>query len=410
MPAYHYIALPTQGKEQKGVIEAENERHARQLLRESALFPLKVHLVKEGHHKKNDFSRWLSLSAFSFFNHQLLSMILRQLATLLSAGLPVETALLAIAEQTERAKEKGIVFAMRSKVVEGYALSEALLDHPHLFPPLLHATVAAGEKTGRLDSVLLRLADYTEQQWHMRKRLVSALIYPAMVLCSAFFIVGFLLAYIVPKMVSVYTNLHQDLPFLTKMLIALSGFAQATGIYFLLFFVLSVVACRRAISRVPALKLRVHRWLLKLPLLGKLLRATDTARFSRTLSILSVSGVPVVEAMQVATALITMVPIRLAVQEAVSQVQGGVSISRALKQTGYFSPMSVHMMSSGEASGQLESMLDRVAQNQETDVAQFIDISLRLFEPMMIILMGGMVLFIVLAVLLPIFQWNQFVM
>lgn len=406
MPAYHYTVINLAGQSQKGVIEAENEKQARQLLRKKSLIPLKIQLA----HKKKSTGQ---SSLFARFKQQKLStndlaLITRQFATLLSAGLPIEECLSAVAEQSEKSHLKALLLSIRSKVVEGHSLAAAMREHGDSFTALYCATVAAGEKTGHLDTVLLRLADYTEQQAAMRQKLKTALIYPAMIVLVAVTIVGFLLEYVVPKMVAVYGNMNQALPMLTTILIAVSAFVKSYGLYVLLIAAAGGFFWFRALKKSQALREKTHVFMLKLPLIGYAMKTADTARFARTLSILTASGVQAVEAMGISAKLISTLPIRYAVEEAVNRVREGTSIHIALKQTGYFSPMSVHMISSGEASGELENMLSRVALHQEAEITRMIDVILALFEPAIILVMGAVVLFIVLAVLLPIFNLNQF--
>lgn len=409
MPAYNYIAVNTASKEQKGVIEAESEKHARQLLRDKTLMPIRVTAAQSKkvagkENKPSLFSRKQSLSA------QELALITRQFATLLSAGLPIEECLLAVGEQADKQRVKSLVLSIRAKVTEGHALAQALKDHPQAFTQLYCATVAAGEKTGHLDKVLLRLAEYTEQQWNMQQKLKSALIYPSMIILVAFGIVGFLLEFVVPKMVATYSHMKQELPAMTHMLIKTSEIMKTYGIYFLITIIIAIFFWRRALQKSALLREKVHHVLLRLPLIGYSIKSANTARFARTLSILSSSGVPVLEAMIIAAQLITTIPIKKAVDVAVTKVREGATIHLTLKATGYFSPMSIHMISSGEASGQLENMLERVAINQENEIVRMIEVMLALFEPAIILVMGAVVLFIVLAVLLPIFNMNQIAM
>lgn len=407
MPAYHYVAINPAGQEKKGVIEAETEKHARQIIRQKSLVPITLHAANRSKQKlRNNQFTWLKRDRG--LNAKDLALITRQFATLLSAGLPIEEALHAVAEQTQKAHIKGLILSVRGKVVEGHTLAAALQEHPDAFSSLYCATIAAGEKTGHLDKVLLRLADYTEQQWHMRQKLQTALIYPAMIILVAVGIVGFLLEFVVPKMVGVYSHLHQELPALTQILIATSQGIKTYGLYVILFIVVSVFFWRRALKKSAALRATAHGYLLRLPLLGYAAKTSDTARFARTLSILSASGVPVLEAMRIAAQLITTIPIRKAVEEAVHRVREGMTIHLALKHAQFFPPMTIHMIASGEASGQLEAMLERVAHQQEDEILRLIEVALALFEPAIILLMGAVVLFIVLAVLLPIFQLNQF--
>lgn len=408
MAAYHYVAVNSVGKEQKGVIEAETEKHARQLLRDKSLIPVNIKptQVKKTLGKENKFLQLFKKK--SGLNSKELAMFTRQFATLLSAGLPVEESLQAVAEQSEKARVKGLILSVRGKVVEGHALATAMREFPEAFSALFCATVAAGEKSGHLDKVLMRLADYTEQQWNMNQKLKTAMIYPVMIVLVAVGIVGFLLEYVVPKMVTVYGHLNQELPLMTTVLIGISDFIKAYGLILALAIIVGVVLWRRALKKSVQLREKTHLFLLRLPLMGNAIRIANTARFSRTLSILSAAGVPVLEAMTISSQLITTIPIRKAVEEAVHRVREGAAINLALKQTTYFPPMAVHMIASGEASGQLESMLERVAQNQEGEISRLIEVALALFEPAIILVMGTVVLFIVLAVLLPIFNLNQF--
>jgi general secretion pathway protein F len=407
MPAYHYHAVDAAGHKKKGVIEADNEKLARQLLRNKSLFPISLRSMHD--RKPVSTKNWLAIFKKSRrLTHKEIALFTRQFATLLSAGMPIDQSLAAVGEQTERPHVKGVILAIHAKVVEGHSLSSALREHPEAFSPLFCATIAAGEKSGHLDKVLLRLADYTEQQWNLQQKLRTALIYPVMIVLVAFGIVGFLLEYVVPKMIAVYAHLNQALPLLTEILIGLSDIVKSVGLYGLLAIIISIYVWRRALKSNAKLRESTHRFMLRLPLIGHAIKTANTARFSRTLSILSTSGVSVLEAMRISAQLITAIPIRKAVEEAVLRVREGAAIHQTLKQTTYFSPMSVHMLASGEASGQLETMLERIALNQENEIIRLIDVSLALFEPAIILIMGAIVLFIVLAVLLPIFQLNQF--
>lgn len=409
MPAFHYIALDQAGREQKGVMEAENEKHARVLMRAKALLPVKLEQTQEKKltTKPTGFSLF-SLRKKPSLTAKELALITRQLATLLAAGLPVESALLAVSEQADKGMVKGILLSVRAKVTEGHTLANALSDHPKAFSALYCATVAAGEKSGHLDTVLLRLADYTEEQWKLSQKLKTALIYPAMIILVAIGIVGFLLEYVVPKMVTVYGHLNQSLPIITEILIAVSNGVKNEGLIVLLLLFAGLVAFRTWLKKSVDARLRWHHLLLRLPFIGFLLKTADTARFARTLSILSASGVSVLEAMTIASQLVKSLPIKAAIDQAIRKVREGAAIYLALKATHFFSPMSVHMVASGEASGQLEPMLERVARMQEEEVNRLIEVSLALFEPAVIFMMGAVVLFIVLAVLLPIFQLNDF--
>jgi general secretion pathway protein F len=404
MPAFHYVAVNQMGREQKGVIEAENEKQARRFLRDKTLIPLRIRPASE---KKS--STQGSFKTFgSSLNSKELALFTRQFATLLTAGLPIEEALFAVSEQTEKARMKGLILSVRGKVVEGHSLAHALGEHPTSFSALFCATIAAGEKSGHLDKVLLRLADYTEQQANLAQKLRTALIYPTMIVLVAVGIVGFLLEYVVPKMVAVYGRFNQNLPTMTQVLIATSNFIKNDGLYIVMGLVACILVFRRALKKNEKFREKTHLFLLRMPFTRYAIKTSNTARFARTLSILSASGVPVLEAMTISAQLITNIPVRKSIEGAVSHVREGKAIHLSLKQTGYFSPMSVHMIASGESSGQLEGMLDRSAHHQEEEITRLIDVSLALFEPAIILIMGAIVLFIVLAVLLPIFEVNQF--
>ncbi len=404
MAAFNYTALNTEGREQHGVMEGDSARQIRQKLRDQGLTPIEVMPVSEASQTK--------VGRFTFQRRQKirvtdLAMITRQMATLLSAGIPLEEALHGVAEQTEKNKVKGILIGVRAKVLEGHTLAFGLSEFPHAFSPLYRATIAAGEQSGHLDVVLNRLADYTEQQHEMQQKIQQALIYPSIMTVVSTLIVVFLLIYVVPKMISVFSTAHMVLPASTRALIAISHGLHIYGIYMLLGVAAIIFAFFRAMRRLP-FKVRVHRILLKLPMLGKTIKSVNTARFARTLGILMAASVPVLEAMRISSDLVTSIPIQEAISEATLKVREGANINRALKQTAYFPAMSLHLIASGEASGSLEAMLERAALNQEREVQGLIENILRLFEPALILIMGSIVLYIVMAVMLPVFSIDQY--
>ena len=404
MSLFNYAAIDSKGKKSKGIIEAENTKHARELLRQKKLIPLKLSLVKNG----NTFSFSEKSKQKPGLNTKELALITRQLATLISAGLPLEEVITAVAEQTEKPRAKSLMLAVRARVVEGHSFAAALHEFPHAFSSLYCATIAAGEKSGHLDKILMRLADYIEQQYQTRQKVLHALIYPIMMVLVAIGIVGFLLEYVVPKMIAVYSNLNQSLPLVTQILIGASQGLQTFGIYILVVLMVVAFLFFRALKTNIAFREKIHALLLRLPIIGNATKITNTARFARTFAMLFSAGVPVIEAMTISGALITNIPIRKSVEEASKRVKEGANINLALKQTHYFPPMSIHLIASGEASGQLEGMLERAANNQDADISRLIETSLALLEPIIILVMGAIVLFIVLAVMLPIFQLNQF--
>jgi len=401
MSAFHYVAIDTKGEKHKGTLEADTLKQARQFLRDKLLTPLEVNLAQQKSAKRFNGFRKSTVSAKE------LALITRQLATLLSAGLPIEEVITTVAEQTEKPASKGLILSVRSKVVEGHSFASALRSFPDAFSPLYCSTVAAGEKSGHLDKVLQRLADYTEQQFNMKRKIKNALIYPSIMVMVSIGIVGFLLEYVVPRMVSVYSNMGQALPMMTQVLLGISGTIQQYGIYFLLIAGFAGYVFKRQLKSNIAFKEKIHTYLLRLPIIGNAIKVANTARFSRTFAILSSSGVSVLEAMLISSELIINLPIRYAVEQATKHVREGANIHLALKQTKYFPPMSIHLIASGEASGQLETMLERAANNQDNETTSLIETTLTLFEPMIILVMGSIVLFIVLAVLLPIFQLDQ---
>ena len=404
MAAYSYTALDNAGKKQKGVLQGDSAKSVRAQLRSQSLVPLEVNVVSQASTQKS--------ASFSFMRRKIsvaeLALITRQIATMLSAAIPLEETLLSVAEQNDKARIKNIIMAVRSKVLEGHTFAAGLAEFPHVFDKLYRATVAAGEKTGHLDKVLDRLAEFAERRHAVRQKVQQALIYPSIIILSSVCIVGFLLSYVVPKMVTVFQQSGQLLPTATQILLAISAFVQHAGWYLVAGVVIFIVVWNRLLKR-PIFSAWVDAWLLRVPLIGKSIRLINTARFAHTFAILNAAGVEVIEAMRVSTDLVANNSIHKALIAATRQVREGVAISRSLKETGYFPPMSIYLIASGENSGKLDAMLERTAKNQETQVEQSINIMLTLFEPLMILVMGSIVLFIVLAILLPIFNMDQFV-
>jgi len=403
MGAFEYTAVDTRGKERKGVIEGDTPRQVRQLLRERELLPLSVtEIARKEASRQASFSLGTSLSAAD------LALLTRQLATLVHAGLPLDQALQAVAEQSEKPRMKSIVLGVRAKVMEGHTLADGLMDFPKAFPELYRATVAAGEQSGHLDTVLDRLADYTESRQELRQKVSNAMIYPVVLTVLAILIVTGMLTYVVPKVVGVFSNTGHELPTLTLMLIGLSDFLRNYW-WLLLLGIVAAFALARQILKQPGPRAAADRWLLRLPVIGRLVRGFNTARFTRTLSILSGSGVPVLDALRISAEVVSNIPMRNAVEEAATRIREGAAIGKSLGASGHFPPLCIHLISSGEASGELEAMLARAATNQEREMDGLIAALLGILEPAMIIGMGGMVLMIVLAILLPIFQLNELV-
>lgn len=403
MGAFEYTAVDPTGRESRGVIEGDTPRQVRQILRERKLLPLAVTEVAE-----KEASRQRSFTFRRSMGAGDLALVTRQLATLVQSALPLEEALLAVAEQTEIPRVKSILIGVRSKVMEGHTLADGLADFPKAFPELYRATVAAGEQSGHLDGVLERLADYTESRQELRQKIQNAMIYPVVLTSLALLIVGGMLVYVVPKVVSVFANSGHELPVLTRFLIAVSDFLRGYGIFLVIGIGILAWLIRRILKR-PGPRWAWHSTLLRLPVLGRLTRGFNTARFTRTLSILTGSGVPVLEALRIAAEVVTNLPMQAAVQEAAARIREGASIGKSLAVSGHFPPICIHLIASGEASGELETMLSRAAANQEKDMDRLIAALMGLMEPALIVTMGAIVLMIVLAILLPIFQLNQLI-
>jgi general secretion pathway protein F len=403
MGAFEYTALDAAGKERTGILEGDTPRHIRQLLREQQLLPVAVAEVAQKEAK-----RQRSFNLMRRVSSADLALFTRQLATLVRAGLPLEESLLAVSQQTEKPRVQSIVLGVRARVMEGHTLADGFAEFPRIFPEIYRATVAAGEQAGHLDNVLERLADYTESRDQLRQKVVAAMLYPIVLTVLCFAIVSALLVYVVPQVVAVFESSKAKLPLMTQLLIAVSGFLRAYGIYLLIGMVLAVVLFRRWL-RNPDARRRFHRLQLRLPLVGKLARGFNTARFTRTFSILSASAVPVLEALRIAGEVVTNLPMRDAVAEAAARVREGAPIGRSLAASRLFPPMTIHLISSGESSGELESMLERAAISQERELDGLLAALVGLLGPLLIVLMGLFVMGIVFAMLLPIFELNQLI-
>ncbi|MEM7292463.1 MAG: type II secretion system inner membrane protein GspF [Pseudomonadota bacterium] len=403
MPAFEFTALDASGKEQKGVLEGDTARQIRQQLRERKLTPL---TVVEGSGKA---AQTRTGSAFrGGISTTDLALLTRQLATLSSSGTPVEEALAAVSRQTEKQRVKTLLLSVRSKVLEGHSLADSLSEFPKVFPEIYRATVAAGEQSGHLEAVLERLADHTEDRQATQASISKALIYPIGLIVFCILIVGLLLAYVVPDVVNIFEQMDQELPTLTQIVLTMSDLVRNWGVIFLIVFAALIVLAQRAM-RNEEVKYRVHSFLLRLPIFKRLIRYSNSAQFARTLSILASSGVPVLEALHIASDVLTNRPMRLGVRDAAVQVREGASLNKALERTGYFPPMMLHLIASGESSGRLSQMLEKAASHQERELNSTISIFLGLFQPLIVLIMGGVVLFIVLAILLPIMELNQLV-
>lgn len=405
MAAFRYEALDSEGRTARGVIEADGLRQARARMRELGLVVIKVSAVTQATLHTGSGQRWRLRRGISSSQ---LSMITRQLATLLEAGLTLEYSLSALIEQSEEESVRQILAGVRSELLAGHTLAQAMGQYQSVFPDIYRALIKAGEASGELGHVMLRLADYTESRQVLRQKVVLAFVYPAIVTVVALMVVLGLLVYVVPQVVSVFQQSHQTLPLLTRMMIGLSSALQVSWLYLLIalfgagFFV-------RTLLRREEIRYQWHLRLLRLPMLGRLVRGLNTARMASTLAILAGSGVPLLASLQAAAGVVTNMPMRRALEDASKKVREGVTLSRALAVSGLFPPILVHLIASGESSGKLGAMLDRAATQQEQEIGNYTSVLTSLLEPVLILVMGGVVLTIVLAILMPIIEMNQMV-
>ncbi|WP_299265949.1 type II secretion system inner membrane protein GspF [uncultured Psychrosphaera sp.] len=402
MAAFEYKALDNKGKTKKGMLEADTAKQVRQQLRDKGLIPIDV---SQSSQKEKQAEAGISLFQAKISASDL-ALVTRQLATLVGSALTIESALLAVAEQCDKPRLKRTIMAIRSKVVEGYSLAEGMKEFPYIFDHLFRSMVSAGEKSGHLDEVLNRLADYTEKRQETKSQLTQAMVYPIMLTVFAIGIVTFLLASVVPKIVGQVMKSGQELPGSTQLLLSLSDFILNYGIFLAIFIVAGIVVFQRMLKR-PKFRLKFDKKLLKLPLIGKVILGVNTARFARTLSILTSSAVPILEGMTISGEVLSNAHIKKAVIEASDNVREGASLKSSLENSKTFPPMMLHMIGSGEKSGELEQMLKRSADNQDNELDAIVKISLSLLTPLIVAVMAGMVMFIVMAIMQPIMQMNN---
>ncbi len=405
MAGFRYEALDGGGRVRRGVIEADSARQARSQLREQALNPLTVDALAS---RAQPAGASGGLRLRRGIGRAELAMLTRQFATLLGAGLTIEQTLNALIEQAEVDKIRRVLAAVRGEVLAGHPLAQALASHPGDFPELYRTLVAAGEASGQLPQVMVRLAEYTEDSQALRGKVTLAFVYPAIVTLVAILVVTGLLTWVVPQVVQVFRSTHQTLPLLTRVLISLSDFLRAWGWLLVLLLAGALILFLRAL-REEAVRVRWHGFLLGVPVVGKLIRGLNTARLASTLAILVSSRVPLLSALSAGVGVVANLPMRRALVEAERQVREGSTLSRALGASKLFPPVMVHLIAGGEASGTLDHMLERVAVVQAQEVENRVGILTSLMEPILILAMGAMVLLIVLAILLPIFDLNQIV-
>ena len=404
MSAFRYEAIDRAGKTRKGVLEADSARAGRNQLRTQGLTPLVVELAASRLHGERN--QRLALGRKLSQREQ--AILTRQLASLLIAGLPLDESLSVLSEQAEREYVRELMASIRAEVVGGHTFANALTQHPRDFPEIYRALVAAGEHTGKLGVVLSRLADYIEQSNALKQKILLAFTYPGIVTLIAFGIVTFLLSYVVPQVVNVFASTKQQLPILTVVMMALSDFVRHWWWAILIAVALVVWLVRATLSR-DGPRLAFDRWLLTAPLAGKLVRGYNTVRFASTLGILTAAGVPILRALQAAGETLSNRAMRANIDDAIVRVREGSALSRALNQVKTFPPVLVHLIRSGEATGDVTTMLDRAAEGEARELERRTMFLTSLLEPLLILAMGGVVLVIVLAVMMPIIELNNMV-
>ncbi len=410
MAAFEYQALDTTGRTVKGVLEGDAERSVRSQLRERGLTPLNVVPIHGEARRPRGAApaRGAPFALRRGISGRDLALLTRQFSTLVQAGLTIEECLNALIEQAESPRTRNVLAGVRGRVLEGQSLARALGEFPQAFPDIYRNMVDAGEASGKLDVILDRLADYTENRQALQNKVQLAFIYPALVTFVAVAVVSFLLVYVVPQVTRVFVDTGQTLPLPTRILIGVSDFVRAGGWWWIAGIVAVVFIIRLALKE-PHLRAKWHATVLRLPVVGRLVRGINAARLTSTLGILTASGIPLLNAMQSAVQVVNNIPMRRAVEEALRQVREGGGLARALGKSKLFPPLVIHLIASGEQSGKLDLMLVRAAQAQTRELENWVSALTALLEPVLILVMGGIVLFIVIAIMLPIIEMNQLV-
>lgn len=406
MTALRYKALDVHGRTVSGVMEADDERQLRQRLREQQLRPLSITPAGS---LLSATSGLLSLRKQHRLSVARLALLLRQLASLIKSGLPVDEALRLCGEQAQNDNLKALLAQVRSRVLQGQSLAQALSEHPGAFDRMACAMVRAGESSGFLGEVLERMAVHAESSQHTRQKLQTALIYPMVLLGVSIAVVVLLMSFVVPRLVSMFASSQRELPALTQGLIAVSDFMRSPWALLLALVMLAALTAFRIWLRDHHHRLRWHRLLLQLPALGSVVQQMDSARFASTLSILLDSGVPLVDALRIAAEVLANEHLRAHALQIAARVQEGGSFSKSLQQQAVFPPMLAQMAANGEANGTLPHQLAYAASWQERDLGVRLGTVMALLEPMTIVLMGGLITVIMLAVLLPVFEMSALI-
>ncbi len=402
MAAFDYIAMDQQGSRHKGVLQGDSARQVRARLRDKGLLPLTVEAVSDQP------QRAVGLRWRRGFKPAEQALLLRQLATLLRSGQPLAEALQALTRGEQPARLRNVVAALRAQVLEGRSLAAAMASFPHHFSELMTASVAAGERAGRLNEVMLRLADYTQNRERIGTTALMALLYPALLAVLSVLIVAGLVTYVVPRVVVVFSNYQQQLPWPTQLLLGISDLLRDHGLLILVVLLLATLLGWWLLQQ-ASYRHWLQQRLLHLPLLGRLLRASEAARLTRTLAIMLGSAVPVTEALQASARVALLLPVRQSIEQAARSVREGSSLAHALERGGWMPAVAVQLINSGEQSGDLPYLLDQAAAIQEQELDAATALLSNLAQPVLILLVGGMVLFIVLAIMLPILDMNTLV-
>ncbi len=411
MPVYAYRGLSTTGRAVSGIVDAENPKAARQKLRRDNVFPTDV-VEQEGRAvSKAEAAGESSFSFGGYFDTMQpneLALLTRQLATLVGAGLPLVECVSALIDQVESARTKRVLSQIREQVREGAAFADALKEHPRVFSDLYVNMVRAGEASGALDLVLMRLADYTEKAAALRNKVRSAMTYPSLMAIAGTGILLSLLAYVVPKITKIFAENQANLPMMTRILLVISDFTQDYWWLIIMIIVGTVVGIQMS-RRTDAGRLRFDRYVLGIPYFGKLIKKVALARFARTLSTLLNSGINLLTALDIVKNVVGNMVLSNAIEDARASIREGQSIAPPLKKSGLFPSMIIHMIAVGERSGELEQMLSKAADAYDNEVESSVTGLTSILEPVMILFGGGVVLFIVMAILLPIMSMNDLV-
>ena len=413
MAAFSYTALNSQGKSVKGVLEGDSERHVRSQLRGKHLKPLSVVAASSSRPENGEAKKGSGLGSLGgLFAPKLSirdrSLLTRQLASLLLSGLPIDEALNTAAKQSGKESTQGIILSIRSRVMEGHSLAQALAQHPASFDNMYRSMVQAGETTGYLGKVLEQLAEYIERSEYTRSKLRMAMVYPLVLIAVSISVVTALMVFVVPDLVGMFQQNDRTLPLATQILIYISDTLTNYGLFILLLLVAIGIGIRWLLTN-PAYQRIWHRIVLKLPLIRNIVLLAESSRFAGTLSLLAQSGVPLLQALKISTQVMSNLELKESCSGLVRTVQEGGSLSTALRNVGWFPPLLVQMTASGEANGTLDQQLSYCSKNQERELEMSLSTTLGIFEPMIVVVMGGAIVFIMLAILLPIFDLNKMV-